>query len=170
MPAHCHDDRPPLFVRDPARPEGGRQRLPEPSPPPRVKCSTPPAEFYRPIYQRLRAPGGGGAQWPAGLGLDRRGDGGDAVGTGRIRCRLAEAHRHGRGRACPGSPRALTALLRAPQLRRAADHTVGARAPTHAPLLVGFLTGIAASLLAGWLLQNLPSPRDDYEIRQAYPD
>jgi hypothetical protein len=37
--------------------------------------------------------------------------------------------------------------------------------------LLGFLAEIAASLLTGWLLQNLLSRRDgDDEIRQAYPD
>jgi len=47
MPAHHHDDRPPLFAREPA---DGRKRLPEPSPPPWLNSSSPPAEFYRPIF------------------------------------------------------------------------------------------------------------------------
>jgi hypothetical protein len=50
MPARCHDDRPPLFAGDPARPEDGRERLPEPSPPRWLNCSSAPAEFYRPLF------------------------------------------------------------------------------------------------------------------------
>jgi hypothetical protein len=50
MPAYCHDDRPPLFASSPDDLEIGRQRLPNPSSPPWVNCSTPPAEFYRPIF------------------------------------------------------------------------------------------------------------------------
>jgi hypothetical protein len=59
MPAYCHDDRPPLFAR--GTDQDDRPRLPEPLPPPWLNCSTPPAEFYRPIYQRPRAPGWRGA-------------------------------------------------------------------------------------------------------------
>lgn len=51
MPAYCHDDRPPLF----ANPSQGEQpRLPEPSPPPWQGCTTPPADFYRPIFKAGR--------------------------------------------------------------------------------------------------------------------
>jgi hypothetical protein len=50
MPTHCHDDRPKPFARGPDRSENGRERLPEPSPPPWLNWSTPAAEFYRPIF------------------------------------------------------------------------------------------------------------------------
>jgi hypothetical protein len=52
MPAHCHDDRPPLFARTD---QGGPQRLPEPSPPPWQGCDAPPDEFYRPIFNSRAA-------------------------------------------------------------------------------------------------------------------
>jgi hypothetical protein len=47
MPAYCHDPRPPLFA---AGKDDDQPRLPEPSPPPWLNCSTLPNEFYRPIF------------------------------------------------------------------------------------------------------------------------
>ena len=49
MPGYCYDPRPPLFA---AGKDDDQPRLPEPSPPPWLNCTLPPADFYRPIYPR----------------------------------------------------------------------------------------------------------------------
>jgi hypothetical protein len=54
MPAHCHDDRLPLFAHDPVKPENTRSRIPEPSPPPWQGARTPPAAFYRTLFAPYR--------------------------------------------------------------------------------------------------------------------